>query len=97
MERKPQSEIEKRIKRILRSALGVNSSIPSESTSTTPLLGRGIGLDSMETLTLVVGIEEEFDIQVADSNLTVSLFKDIGTLAQYVLSKIVDVRQKAGS
>jgi acyl carrier protein len=80
-------EIEKIIKQILVSRLEVNPELISTSSSDTPLLGRGIGLDSMETLTLVAAIEKEFDIEIADDDLTVDLFKSIGSLAEYILQR----------
>lgn len=88
MEKNSYSGIEEKIKRILISELGVNPTIIATSSSSTPLLGRGIGLDSMETLSLVAAVEREFDIEVADDDLTVELFKSIGTLADYILKKI---------
>jgi acyl carrier protein len=81
------TEIEDRIKHILISQLDILPGVFAGGGSTTPLLGRGIGLDSMETLTLVAAIEEEFDIQVDDADLTVGLFKNIAILAEYVLKK----------
>lgn len=39
---------------------------------------------------LVAAIEKEFDIEIKDDDLTVDLFKNIGTLAEYVLQKITD-------
>jgi acyl carrier protein len=80
-------EIEAKIKKILTAELAVDPATLANSNSSTPLLGRGIGLDSIETLALVAGIEEGFDIQIEDNDLTVDLFKDIGTLAAYVLRK----------
>ena len=53
-------QIEKNIKHLLSSELDVNSSVIAASTSNTPLLGRGVGLDSIETMALVLSIEEEF-------------------------------------
>ena len=90
MEEKIRLEIEEKIKNILISELEINPSTLAACNSNTPLLGRGIGLNSIETLTLVAGIEEGFDIQVDDADLTVDLFKDIGTLAEYVLQKITE-------
>jgi acyl carrier protein len=81
------SRIEERIRRVLADQLGVDPSALATSSSSTPLLGRGIGLDSIETLTLVVGIEGEFDILVDDAEFTGDLFKNIGTLAEYILQK----------
>ena len=90
MEEKIRLEIEEKIKNILISELEINPSTLAACNSNTPLLGRGIGLNSIETLTLVAGIEEGFDIQVDDADLTVDLFRDIGTLAEYVLQKITE-------
>ncbi|MGH7833352.1 MAG: acyl carrier protein [Candidatus Binatia bacterium] len=84
------SEIEQKIKRILISELRVGPDKLAASNSTTPLLGRGIGLDSMETLVLVAGIEKEFDIQVDDADLTADLFKNLGALVEYVVRKVSD-------
>lgn len=94
METNSRSEIEERIKYILISQLGVKPSILAKSSSTTPLFGRGIGIDSIETLALVAGIEGEFDIQVDDEDLTVDLFKNIETLAEYVLRKSAGMKSR---
>jgi acyl carrier protein len=69
-------------KQILLSQLRINSSVLASINSSTPLLGRGIGLDSIETLALVAGMEEEFGIEVDDADLTVDLFRNIGTLVE---------------
>lgn len=88
MNRSLRLEIEEKIKHILISELAVDPGKLMVSNSTTPLLGRGVGLDSMETLVLVAGLEKEFDIQVEDADLTAELFKNLGTLAEYVLHKM---------
>jgi acyl carrier protein len=67
--------------------LEVDPAIVSNSDSTTPLLGHGIGLDSMEALTLAMGLEAELDIEIADDELTAEIFENIGTLAEYLLRK----------
>ena len=82
------AEIEGVIKRILVCELGITAAVLQTISSTTPLLGRGVGLDSSETVALVLGIENEFGISVPDEDLTTDLFKTIGTLTQYVLSKL---------
>jgi acyl carrier protein len=82
--------IERKIIRILISDLEIDPAILSTVNSNTPLLGLGIGLNSVETLTLVAGIEEAFDIQIDDADLTAELFKSLGTLAEFVLQKITE-------
>jgi acyl carrier protein len=81
------SEIERKIKDILVRDLEIRPSLLAHATAATPLLGRGIGLDSMETLTLVTGLEQEFDIQVDDEELNAELFQTMGSLTQFVIRK----------
>lgn len=90
MKKSTRLEIEEKIKQILISQFEIKLSILVESSSTTPLLGRGIGLDSIEALALVAAIEKEFDIEIGDGDLTLDLVKNIGTLAEYVLQKTRD-------
>ena len=72
-------EIENKIKDLLVSGLKVSRTAIAASSSATPLLGRGIGLDSVETMALIVAIEEEFEISVPDSDLNAPLFENIDT------------------
>jgi acyl carrier protein len=88
MEDTLRSSIEERIRCLLTSELNIDATIIAKSTSSTSLLGHGIGLDSVEILGLVICLEQEFQISVPDSELTVHLFKNIGTLADYVLKSI---------
>ena len=88
-------QIEKRIKQLLGSELNVNASVIANSTSSTPLLGRGIGLDSVETMGLVLGIEAEFGISVPDTDMTAALFETIGSLAAYIVQKLSEQTERA--
>ncbi len=88
-------QIEKRIKQLLGSELNVKESVIATSTSSTPLLGRGVGLDSVETMALVLSIEEEFGISVPDTDMTATLFETIGTLTDYVLHKVSESKNGA--
>jgi acyl carrier protein len=81
--------IEERLKRLLIVELDVDPQLLTTSDSTTPLLGRGIGLDSFEALVLATGIEAEFAIHIDDAELTVDLFTNLETLADYVLHKTI--------
>jgi acyl carrier protein len=81
------NEIEDRIKSFLVTELGVEPAVLSTFDASTPLLGHGIGLDSIEVIALALAIEMEFDIQIADQDLNVELFKDLGSLTDYVFRK----------
>ena len=54
------------------------------------LVKEGLALDSVAVLQLLVGIEEEFELLLDDSTLTVAAFESIGTLARYVEARLSD-------
>jgi acyl carrier protein len=80
-------DIEDEIRRILIDELGADAELLARSGSETPLLGRGIGLDSIEALALVTALEARFSVQIDDVDLTVTLFSTMSTLATYVARK----------
>jgi acyl carrier protein len=80
-------EIQDTIKRLLVDDLQADSAVIAGADSTTPLLGRGIGLDSVEALRLGLGLEHTFDIRIPDADLTVELFATLGALTEYVHRK----------
>lgn len=57
-------------------------------TESTALLGEGVGLDSLETLTVLGAIEEEFQLTIAESELEVSHFKTVGSLAAFIQARL---------
>ena len=79
------AEIEQRIREILVSRLQIAPGVVAAASATTPLVGRGVGLDSMETLTLAAGIETEFGISINDRDLTLDLFANISSLSTFVV------------
>src|SRR5262245_57587092 len=88
-------QIEKRIKQLLSSELNVNASLIASSTSSTLLLGRGVRLDSADTMALVLSLEEEFGISVPDTDMTVTLFETIGSLATYIAQRLSEQTENA--
>lgn len=63
------------------------SSEPLEET--TGLLGRGIGLDSMEVLQLVVAAEDRFDLTIDESQLKREYFRTVGAFATFLEGRML--------
>jgi acyl carrier protein len=57
---------------------------PEKLDENTGLLGRGIGLDSVEILQIVTAIEEEFDLSIDDDELEPSHFRSIDNLINFI-------------
>lgn len=80
-------EIENKIKQLLIEDLQADAALITNANAETPLLGRGIGLDSVEALRLGLGMENAFDLSIPDQDLTAELFATLGTLTQYVYAR----------
>ncbi len=48
----------------------------------------GLGLDSIDALELVVGMEEEFGIRIGDNEVDRAIFRSVSTLSQFAEKKV---------
>lgn len=60
---------------------------PDEIDDDAPLFGEGLELDSIDALELVVGLEKEFGIAIADQEVGRQAFASINALTDYILSQ----------
>ena len=58
-----------------------NADVLNENTG---LLGRGVGMDSVEVLQMVAAIEEEFDLTIDDEDLLPIHFRTISNLITFI-------------
>ncbi|MEK6680517.1 MAG: phosphopantetheine-binding protein [Nitrospirota bacterium] len=49
-----------------------------------PLFGEGLGLDSIDALELVVGLEQEFGVSIPDEDVGREAFASVNALVAYV-------------
>jgi acyl carrier protein len=52
-----------------------------------PLFGEGLGLDSIDALELVLGLEQEFQIKVEDEEVGVKAFSSVNALCDFIEQK----------
>jgi len=52
-----------------------------------PLFGEGLGLDSIDALELVLGLEQEFGIKVEDEEVGVKAFASVNALVDFIEQK----------
>ena len=73
--------------RILDEVLSLNGRA-SSFTRDTPLLGAIPELDSMAVVSLITSMEDQFGLVVDDDDIDGSTFATVGTLSDFVSSKI---------
>jgi acyl carrier protein len=72
------------LKRLIVERLRLEGLTPDQIADDTPLFGDGLGLDSVDALELVVGLEQEYGIVVKSHEIDKTIFTSVRTLAQFV-------------
>lgn len=60
----------------------------NEFTRDTQLLGAFPELNSLTIMTMITALEEELDCEIADEELSAEIFETVGTLAQFIETKL---------
>ena len=50
-----------------------------------PLFGEGLGLDSIDALELVIGLEKEYGVSIPDAEVGRRVFQSVRSIAQYIV------------
>ncbi len=82
--------IEHRVKQVIICTLSLEVDA-EEIDDKDALFGGGLGLNSMATIEIIVGLEEEFGIEVPDEDLRVELFDSVQIMADYVRAELQKV------
>jgi acyl carrier protein len=66
------------------SVLKLSDVKPEDIDADAPLVGGGLGLDSIDTLELLVLLEKEYGVTVPDVNVGRKVFASVRSLASYI-------------
>lgn len=73
------------LKEVLIKNLKLEDLTPSDIDDTMPLFGEeGLGLDSVDSIELVLTVEKEFGVKIADSKEYQKIFTNIQSLLDYI-------------
>lgn len=81
-----ENELKSRIKRLIVDRLKLETD-PSEIADDQPLFGEGLGLDSIDALELVLGLEQEFGVKIEDEEVGGEALASVDALAEFVREK----------
>jgi acyl carrier protein len=80
------AELKAQIKQLIVSRLKLDVD-PTSIGDSQPLFGEGLGLDSIDALELVLGIEQAFGVKVEDEEMGQAALSSVDALADFVTSK----------
>ena len=75
------------VKHVLQEALQLGDRVAAFEQST-PLFGSIPEFDSMAVVTVITGLEEQFDIEVDDDEISAEIFETLGSLTRFVEDKL---------
>lgn len=73
------------LKKKIIDSLRISDIKPEEIDPDAPLIGAGLGLDSIDTLEILIILEKDYSIIVPDVNVGRQIFSSLRALAQYVM------------
>lgn len=77
-------ELVAKLKDQIISVLNLEDMTPSDIDDNAPLFGEGLGLDSIDALELIVLLEREYGIKLANPKEGKEIFKSVASIADYV-------------
>ena len=74
------------IKKLIIERLKLEEITVADIITDAPLFGEGLGLDSIDALELVIGLEKEYGVSIPDAEVGKKVFQSVRTIAQYIVN-----------
>ena len=81
----PNDSLIEKIKQLIIQRLKLEDMTPEMIETDAALFGEGLGLDSIDALELVLGLEKEYGVIIPDAEVGKKVFQSVRTVAQYVV------------
>ena len=83
-----QAELERQLKELIVDALKLEDMAPEDIDSAEPLVGDGLGLDSIDILELAMAIHRQFGVKTgADDTQNREVYSNVSSLAAFILEQ----------
>lgn len=83
-------ELTDRVRRLIVERLKLEID-PNSIDPAAPLFGAGLGLDSIDALELVLGVEQEFGVKIEDQEVGSQALASVEALSAFVAGKLAQV------
>jgi len=82
-----QTPLHDKVKQLLIERLKLEGVAAADIDDAAPLFGEGLGLDSIDALELVIGIEKVFGVRIQDEEVGATAFASVNALVDFLRSK----------
>ena len=82
-----QASLHGRVKQLIIDRLQLEGMKPEDIDDAAPLFGDGLGLDSIDALELVIGIEKTFGVRIQDEEVGAKALASVNALVDFMRSK----------
>ncbi len=82
-----ESSLHTKVKQLIIDRLQLEGMTPDAIDNAAPLFGEGLGLDSIDALELVIGIEKVFGVRIQDEDVGAKAFASVDSLVEFMRSK----------
>jgi acyl carrier protein len=82
-----QTQLHHKVKELIIERLQLEGMSPDGIDDAAPLFGDGLGLDSIDALELVIGIEKSFGVRIQDEEVGAKAFASVDALVEFLRSK----------
>jgi acyl carrier protein len=76
-----------KVKELIIERLQLEGMTPDDIDDAAPLFGEGLGLDSIDALELVIGIEKAFGVRIQDEEVGTRAFASVDALVTFLQEK----------
>jgi len=80
------TELREQLKKQIIQFLNLTDLAPADISDNEPLFGDGLGLDSIDSLELIVLLKKEYGIDIRDPREGRKVLVDVATMADYILA-----------
>jgi acyl carrier protein len=78
------TELKHEIKVLLIEATQIPDIKPEDIIDDAPLFGEGLGLDSIDSLEIVLALQRKYGVEINDQNLALFILQSVNTIADFI-------------